>query len=694
MVCSELNLISYQKYLDAVYLYLLATIVLHPTLFLQPPSGFVVKSQVYVGEEFPVAFIVVNVGEVALLDVIPYLSVYGDGVVTLVSGPDPPVIETLEPGGSGNYTWIFRADREGEVRFHCYVTARRADTGEYIQSEEAVSKIVAIMSALAPVADPDGPYTGVEGEPVTLNASGSYDPDGEIVKYEWDLNGDGAYDYESSSPLVQAVWSDDFSGTVILRVTDSQGLQSVGTTSVTVYNSPPTLEAIENVTAIVGEEVLLKAEAFDPGNDTLRYTWDFGDGTMGEGETVSHVYKEAGEYTVTLTVSDDDGGTAETSFKVVVGETTAPPRLEAIITVSDLKPTAGKPVTITVLVRNAEAEEYTVKVDYVVNGEVAHSKYLSVPPAGETTDTWIITVGSEEERVKVVLKLEDRRVAESEEILIKPVPPTTVTETPTPTPAPTPLRKYLPYLIIPAVTAGSGMVIYMYGRRRRKAPTEEVSVPPTLEVPLERVPTTYPVERVPLAYRRRPLGKRDAEEAKKSLERGLKRGREAEDVIITGRGLFKDEPEKSMETSIRRVTTAELRRGCENLQGAVAKVKASISKNLERPEDHAESLQAIKECISLIDGNIDEFRRLSEALYRSCLDDVEQIGSFISTGVEEAGSYDKLASKALSIMKLHSREMMLEAASFVYNFFHKEYEPLKREVTRIDRFLRGVEGEA
>jgi len=694
MVCSELNLISYQKHLDAVSLYLLVTIVLHPVFFFQPPSGFVVKSQVYVGEEFPVTFIVVNVGEATLLDVSPHLSVYGDGVVTLVSGPEPPVIDALEPGGSGNYTWIFRADREGEVRFHCYVTARRADTGEYIQSEEAVSNIVAVMSALAPVADPDGPYTGFEGEPVTLNASGSYDPDGEIVKYEWDLNGDGAYDYESSSPLVQAVWNDDFSGTISLRVTDDQGLQSVGTAAVTIYNSPPTIGPIENVTAMVGEEVTFTAEASDPGNDTLQYAWDFGDGTMGEGKTVSHVYKEAGEYTVTLTVADDDGGEAETSFKVVVEETAAPPKLEVSITVSDLKPTAGKPVTVTVLVRNAEAQEYTVEVDYVVNGKVTYSKYVSVPSKGETTDSWVLTVSGEEERVKVVLKLEDRVVAESEEILIKPVPPTTVTETPTPTPAPTPLGKYLPYLIIPAVAAGGGMVIYMYGRRRREAPIEEVGVPPTLEAPLERAPTVYPVERRPLAYRRQPLGKRDAEEAKKSLERGLKKGREAEDVIITGRGLFKDEPEKSMETSIRRATTAELRRGCENLQGAVAKVKASISRNLEGPEDQAESLQAIKECISLIDRNIDEFRRISDVMYRACLEEVEQVGSLISTGAEEPESYDRLASKALGLMKLHSREMMLEAASFVYNFFHKEYEPLKREVTQIDEYLRGVKGEA
>lgn len=68
-----------------------------------------------------------------------------------------------------------------------------------------------------------------------------------------------------------------------------------------------------------GEPVALTVEAVDPDDDPLRVFWDFGDGSMGEGARVTHVYAESGRFTASVHVTDQRGGYATAGVEVMVG---------------------------------------------------------------------------------------------------------------------------------------------------------------------------------------------------------------------------------------------------------------------------------------------------------------------------------------------------------------------------------------
>jgi PKD repeat protein len=86
---------------------------------------------------------------------------------------------------------------------------------------------------------------------------------------------------------------------------------------------PPTADAGPDAAGVWGTSVTLSGSATDPSAaDTaagLTATWDFGDGTVGNGLEVDHSYDEPGTYTATLTVRDKDGGSSTDATTVNVG---------------------------------------------------------------------------------------------------------------------------------------------------------------------------------------------------------------------------------------------------------------------------------------------------------------------------------------------------------------------------------------
>ena len=171
-----------------------------------------------------------------------------------------------------------------------------------------------------PVADGNGPYTIDEGSSALLDGSGSSDPDGNPISFAWDLDNDGVFD-DATGVSTTFLGIDDGTFTIGLEVSDSLLSDSM-TTLVIVENVAPIVDAGPNQSANEGSTVNFGGNFTDPGvNDTHILEWDFGDGSPPVSGTLnpSHVYAEDGVYTVTLTVTDDDGGATTDSLQVVVG---------------------------------------------------------------------------------------------------------------------------------------------------------------------------------------------------------------------------------------------------------------------------------------------------------------------------------------------------------------------------------------
>ena len=178
---------------------------------------------------------------------------------------------------------------------------------------------------IPPNANAGGPYEAVECTNIIFDASGSSDPDGDTLQYRWDFESDSTWDTAKSSlPTATYTWNDDHTGIVTVEVSD--GVETdTDTATVTVNNVAPTA-SIDRVVQPFREfimptdELVFTGSFTDPGIlDTHTIEWNFDDGTITTDTlTPTHTYAEPGEYTIILTVEDDDGGVDTASVEIIV----------------------------------------------------------------------------------------------------------------------------------------------------------------------------------------------------------------------------------------------------------------------------------------------------------------------------------------------------------------------------------------
>ncbi len=176
-----------------------------------------------------------------------------------------------------------------------------------------------------PVANAGGPYAGTQNVPIALDASGSSDSDGNIATYEWDCQGDGIYEFISFNPNdVTCTYSVVGTYTVQLQVTDDDGLQDVDTAVVSLANVLPVADAGGPYNGTEASPIVVSgAGSGDADGVVVQYSWDCNsdglpDAILPTPSGATCTYPASGVYTITLTVTDDDGATDSDTATVTV----------------------------------------------------------------------------------------------------------------------------------------------------------------------------------------------------------------------------------------------------------------------------------------------------------------------------------------------------------------------------------------
>jgi beta propeller repeat protein len=175
-----------------------------------------------------------------------------------------------------------------------------------------------------PIADANGPYPGWPGAAVTLDGSGSWDPNpaDSISLYAWDLDNDGVFENSTDTPTLDHTWGAEGTYPIALMVQDDSefhlwSTEASRTTVVVVGNHDPVAHPNGPYETLVGQAIVLDGSgSSDPdepvGDFVASYQWDLdndGDYDDAVGPNPTFMQVTAASYTVRLKVTDTLGAT-------------------------------------------------------------------------------------------------------------------------------------------------------------------------------------------------------------------------------------------------------------------------------------------------------------------------------------------------------------------------------------------------
>ncbi|MFO7559166.1 MAG: PKD domain-containing protein, partial [Desulfobacterales bacterium] len=258
------------------------------------------------------------------------------------AGPDQSGVygQTITLNGSGSsdvdgdqltYSWFFTSRPPGSAAALTYADTARPNFTIDVSGDYTIQLIVndgTVNSApdtvtistnnSAPVANAGPDQSGVYGQAITLNGSGSSDVDGDsLTSYSWSFTSrpPGSAAALTYADTARPNFTIDVSGdyTIQLIVNDGTVDSAPDTVTISTNNSAPVADAGPDQTVLNGDLVTLDGSgSSDVDGDSLAYSWSFTSRPTGSNAALSNAdtarpnftIDVSGDYTIQLIVND------------------------------------------------------------------------------------------------------------------------------------------------------------------------------------------------------------------------------------------------------------------------------------------------------------------------------------------------------------------------------------------------------
>src|SRR3989441_1017844 len=275
-----------------------------------------------------------------------------------ISGPSSGIVGTsvsfsaAASGGSSPYSFSWNFDDGTNLATGSTASHKYAVAGSHtvrVNATDAKGRLASASAGITINAPPLTVTVTASGSSevglavnLTATASGGTQP---YVSLIWDF-GDGS---TGSGNSVAHVYAASGTYSVTVTVKDSAGITSTSSSRSVVVAARlqvSLVHAVPNPTE-AGYSIGLSATT-SGGVSPVSCNWNFGDGSLpASGCSITHVYANAANYTVTVTATDKFGLTATNSTSITVG-----PKLTVAATATTPNPVVGQSLTFTATTAN------------------------------------------------------------------------------------------------------------------------------------------------------------------------------------------------------------------------------------------------------------------------------------------------------------------------------------------------------